>query len=148
MNEEQNLDFYQQLRNRIKDWERKEDADHTWAEYILLAPDLFHLLCKLALDKDVPSMEKAKLAGAIAYFISPIDIIPEAILGPVGYVDDIALAAYVLNSIITGTSEEIVTRHWAGDQDLLTVLKDILNVADQMVGSGLWKKLKRFVESK
>ncbi|MBN2416815.1 DUF1232 domain-containing protein, partial [bacterium] len=133
MNDEQTLDFYQQLRSRIKDWERKEGADHTWAEYILLAPDLFHLLCKLALDKEVPSMEKAKLAAAIAYFVSPIDIIPEAILGPIGYVDDIALAAYVLNSIITASGEEIVTRHWAGEKDLLAVLKDILDVADRMV---------------
>ena len=148
MDDQQNLDFYQQLRGRIKEWETKEGTDHTWAEYILLAPDLFHLLCKLALDKEVEPMEKAKLAAAIAYFVSPIDIIPEALLGPVGYVDDIALAAYVLNSIITNSSEETVLRHWAGEQDLLTVLKDILDVADRMVGSGLWKKLKKFIESK
>ena len=148
MSEQQNRDFYQQLRCRIKEWEIKEGANHTWAEYILLAPDLFHLLCKLALDRDVPSMDKAKLAAAIVYFVSPIDIIPEALVGPVGYADDIALAAYVLNGIITGTNEEIVLRHWAGEQDLLTVLRDILKVADDMVGSGLWRKLKKFIESK
>lgn len=148
MNEQQNLDFYQQLRNRIKAWEIKEGANHTWAEYILLAPDLFHLLCKLAMDKEVPSKEKAKLAAAIAYFVSPIDIIPEALVGPVGYVDDIAFAAYVLNSIIKSSNEEIVLKHWAGEKDLLIVLRDILQVADEMVGSGLWRRLKKFIESK
>ena len=53
MDKQQNLDFYQTLRRKIKDWETKEGANHKWAEYILLAPDFFHLLCKLAIDKEV-----------------------------------------------------------------------------------------------
>ena len=76
MGKKQRLDFYQLLRRKIKDWETKGGENYKWAEYILLAPDLFHLLCKLAVDKDVPKKEKAKLAGVIAYFISPIDVIP------------------------------------------------------------------------
>ena len=103
MDKQEELDFYQTLRRKIQEWETKEGANHKWAEYILLAPDLFHLLCKLAIDKEVPTKDKAMLAGALAYFVSPIDLIPEAILGPAGYVDDIALAAFVLNSIITNS---------------------------------------------
>jgi len=141
-------DFYQTLRVKIKEWEKKKGANHKWAEYILLAPDFFHLLCKLAIDKNVPTKEKAKLAGAIAYFVSPVDIIPEAIVGPIGYVDDIALAAYVLNSIIESTDEESVLKHWAGEENLLEVIKKILKVADEMVGIGLWKKIKKVAESK
>ncbi|MFC1550906.1 YkvA family protein, partial [Candidatus Neomarinimicrobiota bacterium] len=94
---------------------------------------------------EVPVKEKAKLAAAIAYFVSPIDLIPEAIIGPIGYVDDIALAAYVLRSIINDTNPEVVQKHWAGDTDVLKVIQNILEVADQMVGSGLWKKLKGLV---
>ena len=137
------IDFYQTLRVKIKEWEKKKGANHKWAEYILLAPDLFHLLCKLAVDKNVPTKEKAKLAGAIAYFVSPVDIIPEAIVGPIGYVDDIALAAYVLNSIIENTDEELVSKHWAGEKNLLEVIKKILKVADEMVGTRLWKKIRK-----
>ncbi|MHB8132021.1 MAG: YkvA family protein, partial [Mobilitalea sp.] len=98
--------------------------------------------CKLSIDRDVNVTDKAKLAGAIAYFVSPVDIIPEALLGPVGYVDDVALAAYVLNSIINNTDPEVIKRNWAGEQDILVVVQSILRVADEMVGSGLWKKLK------
>jgi len=148
MDKQQNLDFYQTLRRKIKDWETKEGANHKWAEYILLAPDIFHLLCKLAIDKEVPTKEKAMLAGAIAYFISPIDIIPEGIIGPAGYVDDIALAAFVLNSIITSCDKEIVLKHWAGEEDLLDLIERILTVADEMVDSGIWRKAKGLLGSK
>jgi uncharacterized membrane protein YkvA (DUF1232 family) len=134
-------DFYQQLRKRLRAWMQKGGSKHKYSEYLLFAPDLFHLLCKLSVERRVPVAEKAKLAAAIAYFISPIDLIPEAIVGPAGYVDDIALAAYVLNSIVNTTDPEVVRSHWAGDGDVLDLIQQILQVADDMVGSGLWKKL-------
>jgi uncharacterized membrane protein YkvA (DUF1232 family) len=143
----QDGDFYQDLRKRFRDWAGTEEGkSNKFTEILMFAPDLFHLLCKLAIDPDVPVKEKAKLAAAIAYFVSPIDLIPEAILGPVGYVDDIALAAYVLNNIINKTGEEVVTRHWAGEADVLVVIQRIIAVADEMVGSGLWRKLKGLVD--
>ncbi len=123
-----------------------EGARHKWADYLMLAPDFFHLLCKLSIEKEVPPKEKAKLAAVIAYFILPIDLMPEALTGPIGYLDDVALAAYVLNSIINKTDPEIVTRHWAGEADVLNVIQEILRVADDMVGGGLWKKIKGMVD--
>jgi uncharacterized membrane protein YkvA (DUF1232 family) len=139
-------DFYQKLRIQIKNWvEKKSNKEHKWAEYILLAPDLFHLLCKLMLEDDIPSAKKVKLAGVIVYFILPIDLLPEALFGPVGYLDDIALTAYVLNDIINDVNPEIVTRNWAGEREILNLIKTILVNSDKMVGSGLWRKiLKRF----
>ena len=142
MNEE-NRDFYKNLRSRMKVWiESKEGMNHRWAEYLMFAPDLFHLLYRLSLDKDVPVKEKAKLAGAIAYFLSPVDLISEALTGPVGYVDDIAIAAYVINSVVNNSNPDVVKKHWAGEKDVLEVIQAILRAADKMVGKRLWKKLK------
>lgn len=140
-------DFYQNLRNRIKDWQKtKEGSSHKWADYLMAAPDLLHLLCKLSFDKDVPVKERAKLATAIAYFISPFDLFPEALVGVIGYTDDIVLSAYVLNSIINKSSVEIVEKHWAGDVNVLHLIQEILRVADEMIGSGLFKRLKKAVD--
>lgn len=36
----------------------------------------------------------------IAYIASPIDLIPEGLLGPLGFADDAALVAYLLKRII------------------------------------------------
>ncbi len=136
-------DFYQNLRNKMKDWLGTEEGkDYKWAEYIMFAPDLFHLLIKMSFDKEVPTAEKAKLAAAIAYFVSPVDLIPEALLGPIGFADDIAVAAWVLNSIVNDTDPEIVRKHWAGDGEVLEIIRKIIKAADAMVGSGLWAKIK------
>ncbi|MFA8451812.1 MAG: YkvA family protein [Bacteroidales bacterium] len=140
-----NLDFYQSLRKQFKEWlETKAGKNHKYAEYLMFAPDLFHLLCKLTMEKEVSVADKAKLGAAIAYFVSPIDLIPEGIVGPVGYADDIALAAIVLNGIVNNTAPEVVQKHWAGDGDVLEVIKEILKVADEMLGTGLWEKVKNF----
>ncbi len=140
------LDFYQQLRNRFKKWiETDEGKNYKFAEYLLAAPDLFHLMCKLSLDKSVDVKHKAMLAGAVAYFVSPIDLIPEAIVGPLGYVDDIGLAAFVLRKIIEENPQPVV-EHWAGDGDILLLVQKILDIADQMVGKGLWNKVKKVLE--
>jgi len=138
------LDFYQGLRIRINEFaESKEGLACEWTNYLLAAPDLFHLLCKLVGDKDVSISSKALLGMAIAYFISPADLIPEAILGPIGFVDDIAVAAFVLNKIINKGNPEIVVKHWAGEQDVLVLIQKIIAVADDMIGGGLWEKIKK-----
>ena len=143
---EKELDFYGKLRIRIVNWlDTETGRKNKWAEYLLLVPDFFYLLVKLATDEDVPSNEKAKLILAIAYFISPIDLLPEAFLGPLGYLDDLALSAYVLNGIINKVSPEIVEKHWVGDGDVLLLIKGVLAKADEMIGSGLWRKIKKVV---
>ena len=34
------------------------------------------------------------------YILSPIDLLPEAFLGPLGYLDDIGLLAYLVKQLI------------------------------------------------
>jgi uncharacterized membrane protein YkvA (DUF1232 family) len=145
--EENNMDFYHSLRNRIVQWANtKEGQNSKWAEYILIVPDLFYLLCKLTLDPEVPIKSKAKLGIAIAYFVSPVDIIPEAILGPLGFTDDVVISAMVLNTIINETDPEIILKHWAGEEDILLLVKRIIEVADQMIGKGVLSKIKMFLK--
>ena len=133
-------DYYIRLRRKIAGYLQRSDSEY--ADYLLLAPDLFHLLVKLSIDSRVPASKKAKFLAVIAYFISPLDLLPEFLLGPLGYLDDIALTAYVLNDYINETDAQIVRELWAGDQDILTSIKNILVSADKMIGSGLWKKLR------
>jgi uncharacterized membrane protein YkvA (DUF1232 family) len=145
---ENHMDFYRQLRNKINSWlQGNEGKNHKWAEYLMLVPDMFHLLCKLVMDPDVSPAEKAKLGAVIVYFVSPIDFIPEGFTGPLGFLDDLALTAYALNSIINNTDPEIVKKHWAGQDDILVVIKNIVATADQMVGSGVWAKLKALLKN-
>ncbi len=143
MVEDQNYDFYQSIRNKIHSWMQTEEGkDNRWADYILAVPDVFHLLVKLTLDPDVPDSYKAKLGLGLAYFISPIDLIPEALLGPLGFADDLVVAAYILNNMLNETDPELVKKHWAGDQDVLRLVQQIVDSADEMIGSKVIDKIK------
>jgi uncharacterized membrane protein YkvA (DUF1232 family) len=142
--DKKHLDFYQKIRKDVKRWVNENlDKENKWVDYILAAPDLFHLLCKLTADSEIPSNKKIKLVAGIAYFISPIDLLPEAFLGPIGYLDDIAVAAFILNDLLNEVDPQIVRKHWAGEQDVLDLIKTILANADKMIGSKMWKKIRK-----
>jgi uncharacterized membrane protein YkvA (DUF1232 family) len=137
-------DFYRRLRRRVSAWARSDDGrTHRWADVVCLAPDLVHLMIRLMLDDRVPRSAKSRLLAALLYFMSPLDALPEALLGPVGYLDDIALAAFVLNGLLNQLDPSILRENWAGDDDVLDVIRRIVGRADQMIGSGLWQSLRR-----
>jgi uncharacterized membrane protein YkvA (DUF1232 family) len=142
MNEVQK-DFYKKLRGEVTEWIHKGGREHKWADYILLAPDLFHLLIKLSIDKQVPVDKRVRLAAVIGYFILPLDLLPEILLGPIGYLDDIAISAYVINELLNSIDPAIVMKHWAGDRDLLNSIRTIIANANQFLGKGLLSKLKK-----
>jgi uncharacterized membrane protein YkvA (DUF1232 family) len=135
-------DYYKKIRTQIHAWVEGKGATHKYAEYVLLAPDLVHLLVCLTLDDRVDTASKARLGAALAYFISPIDLMPEALLGPVGYMDDVAVACLALNSVLNKPgNREAAREHWQGDQDLLVVIQKVLAIASEMLGTRIWKSV-------
>lgn len=134
-------DFYKKLRKQIDDYLTSKNFEH--ADLLLLVPDFFHLLYKLMRDPRVPADKKLKFAAVLAYFLTPFDLLPEAVLGPIGYMDDLALAAYVLNDFINQGDIDLVYEHWAGRSDVLASIQNILTVADYYLGKGLWNRIKK-----
>lgn len=141
--DEKQTDFYQKLRIKISDFLEKNNF--RYGDILMLAPDFFHLLVKLSLDPRVDNMYKVKLAFAITYFFSPIDLMPELIFGPFGYMDDIALTAYVLYDFINNNNSEILYEHWAGTPDILVSIQNVLTMANKFLGEGLWNRIKKKV---
>ena len=136
------VEYYNKLRKTVKVWAGGEGSTTSrYAEYILAAPDLFMLTVGLSRDERVSSKLRTKLAGAVAYFINPFDLMPEAILGPPGLVDDVALSAYVLYELMENTDPTVIREHWQGDADILELIRQTLTVADTMVGGPIWRRL-------
>lgn len=140
-------DFIENLRTIIQNWSKTPvGKSNRWLKYIVHTPDLAHLLVKLSAEPELPANQKSKLAAAIAYFISPMDLIPETYWGALGYVDDITLAALVLKDILTQVEPQIIMRHWSGTVDLLPLIDEILGVAAEMVGSEYYLKLQALIK--
>ena len=56
------------------------------------------LLVSIMKSKDVPLSDKAIIVGALGYFISPLDLIPDLMIGT-GYIDDAGMLYYALTTI-------------------------------------------------
>ena len=137
-------DFYKSLRIKINKWVKSDEGNtHKYVEYILVTPDFFYVLWQLMLDERIPYEFKMKVGLVVAYFISPIDLIPEAVVGPIGYLDDVALSAGLLNKMMED-SGDIVEEHWkeVSDINLLKLIKSILKIVDNLIGKGMWDRLR------
>lgn len=142
---DEKYNYYYKLREKIKNGTHKISKSDDLPEYLLLAPDLFYLLIELLRDPDVPKSKKIKLGVVIAYFITPFDFLPEALLGLIAYVDDVALTAYMLNDFFNEMNKDLITKHWPGEDKLLNVIQSILNDTDKFINKNVVNRLKKLI---
>lgn len=88
---------------------------------IYLIPNFLKLLFRLFKDSRVPTAEKVFLIGAIAYVISPIDLIPD-VIPFIGEVDDLYLVALTILRLINRTPVDVVREHWDGGGDIARIV--------------------------
>lgn len=80
---------------------------------LLALPRLGRMLVSLAADRDVPTAAKVVMAALAVYLVSPVDIIPDFIPW-VGYLDDLVLAAVVVDGVLNFIDRPLVLRYWPG----------------------------------
>lgn len=139
------LSFYDGLRPRlVKAVERRGGRlGATAVKALLLVPDVFILLVRILLDPEVPGSARALVGGALAYFVLPLDLMPEAVVGGAGYVEDLVLAVAVLAHTFTGDLEPFARKHWSGPEDLRVVIGDITSAAQGLLGANLYGRVQR-----
>ena len=72
-----------------------------WARVSAL-PRLVRATAKGAYQ-DTPASQLALMVGALAYLITPVDLMPEALLGPFGLLDDAFVLAWLAGSVVQAT---------------------------------------------
>jgi uncharacterized membrane protein YkvA (DUF1232 family) len=117
----------------------KEERSDRLREYALLAPRLVKLVYRLLKDERVPTRSKALLVVVAGYLVSPIDFIPDMIPG-VGQFDDLLVAALALDQILNRVPEHVVTEHWDGDEDVLRVIREILDLSTGFMPARIRKR--------
>jgi uncharacterized membrane protein YkvA (DUF1232 family) len=81
-------------------------------------PDVIRVIGRLVGDPVLPRGVKIALAAALAYLMSPIDLIPDFV--PVlGYLDDVLLAAVVVDGLLNYVDRKLILRYWPGSPESL-----------------------------
>ncbi len=139
--------FYDRVRASIHEFtERRGRGVGKTTEYLMLVPDVFMLLWRVTTDSRVAGKEKVLLGTAVAYFLLPFDLVPEAIVGPIGYLDDLVFAVYVLNKILSSTDPAVLREHWSGSGDVLETIQRVLGAADSLVETKVSGRLKKMLK--
>lgn len=110
----------------------RKEAKGFLRSMIMLIPNFLLLLGRLFKDSRVPLAEKAILVGAIAYVISPLDLIPD-VIPVIGQVDDLYLVALVVLRLLARTDDAVLQEHWEGRGDLASTVNKIARAAQYVL---------------
>lgn len=131
-------------KNKLKRAEKRELRGRM-GSFLMFLPNMVRLLGRLLKDTRVPTAEKALFVGAIVYFISPIDLIPD-IFPFIGQVDDIYVIALTLLRLVNRTDERIVRQHWSGGGDIVSLADSIAGIAPMLLPKRVARVLSSRVE--
>jgi uncharacterized membrane protein YkvA (DUF1232 family) len=92
-------------------------------DVILALPDLTVLLLRLLRDRRVPLRAKAIALLGIGYVLSPLDLLPVFVFGPIGWIDDALVVTAALSRLLNDVHPDIVRSHWPGKGDALEVIQ-------------------------
>lgn len=116
-----------------------------YSDYLFIVPDMAALIYRLLKDKRVSMKTKLIISASAAYIAFPTDIIPDRIPF-IGSVDEIAVAIFALERIISDVPTLIILENWAGKNDIVFVIKNVIEYAVNFTGAKNVEKIYNFVE--
>lgn len=115
--------LYDRLRERIVT--PTADAGSGVLDLLLVLPDLTILLLRLLRDRRVPVLHKGVAIAGVAYVLSPIDLVPSLLFGPIGLLDDLFIVAACLSRLLNHVHPDVVREHWSGQGDALETIQNV-----------------------
>jgi uncharacterized membrane protein YkvA (DUF1232 family) len=136
LEKDRNARAYDSLKTRLLGWAREIMGGHLqkFAEFLLLVPDTLVLVGRVILDRRVPRDLRIKLGIVLTYITSPIDLLPEALIGPLGLLDDLVLIIYALEKTLAEVDRDILEEHWSGRPEQLDTLRELAGLVKGMLG--------------
>jgi len=111
-------------------------------EAVMLLPNIVKLLSRLLRDRRVPMRRKALIGAVLAYVISPVDLIPDFVVG-IGRLDDLVLVSLAVDHLMSGAEENIVRMHWDGSEDGLDLVRSVFAWGAAVIPEGIRNLLLR-----
>ena len=127
------MDKYQAYHEIIKNY--LESYHGNYNKIIDYSPVLLKLLTDILNEKVLSSEHRLKICAALGYFVAPLDVIPESIHGPDGFIDDLFVCCYVLKEITDEFGFGFVDSLWKSDEEFVIVLQKCYNESESILGN-------------
>jgi uncharacterized membrane protein YkvA (DUF1232 family) len=131
--------LYDRLRSQVVEEEAGDSSG--LRDMLLLLPDLAVLLFRLLRDDRVPISSKALALAGAAYLLSPIDLMPALLLGPIGLIDDLIVIGAVLSRMLNRVHPDVVRSHWPGQGDALDAIQRVTAWSEHAFGDRIQRLL-------
>lgn len=135
--------LYDRIRARIT--APNPGAASGFRDLILLLPDLTVLMARLLRDSRVPLSAKAVALVGVGYVLSPVDLLPEVLLGPIGLADDLLVVGATCSRLLNHVHPDVVRSHWSGQGDVLDAVRRISAWAEAQF-TERWRVLWRWLQ--
>ncbi len=119
--------FYEDLVREFKGY------NGHYKEILKYCPDFFMLLCEILKDKNADWHTRLLVNSALAYFVVPEDIISEKELGPIGYIDDVFICAYVLKEIKDKEDSTLLEKNWHRKTNILELVDEVYTKTKKII---------------
>lgn len=123
--------LYDRLRRAVV--EPRPGAPTGARDLLLLLPDLAVLLLRLLRDERVALGDKAVVLAGLGYLLSPVDLLPEILFGPFGWLDDLVVLAAALSRVLNHVHPDVVRSHWSGQGDALDAIHRLTSWSERQV---------------
>lgn len=123
--------YYDRIRSKVRTPAPGTRSD--LRDLLLAFPDLVMLLFRLMRDDRVPIGHRAIALLGLGYVISPIDILPTFLFGPLGMLDDLIVVAATLSRLVNYVHPDVVRSHWSGQGDVLDVIRRVAEWSERNV---------------
>jgi uncharacterized membrane protein YkvA (DUF1232 family) len=137
--------LYDRLRNKIA---AKGRGRSDLRDALLFLPDFTVLIGRLLRDARVPASEKLVAVAGLAYLLSPIDLVPSFLLGPIGLVDDLLIAAATLSRLVNHVHPDVVRSQWSGQGDVLVAIQRVSEWGERFFRDQLRGVLRRLFKTR
>jgi uncharacterized membrane protein YkvA (DUF1232 family) len=122
--------LYDRMRSRVV--RRSARRRSGFRDMLLLLPDLTVLLSRLMRDERVPLTGKIVAMFGVGYVLSPIDLLPSLLLGPIGLVDDLIVVTAALSRVLNHVHPDVVRAHWSGQGDALEAIQGVTQWSESL----------------
>lgn len=105
-----------------------------WFDVVKWAPIFAATLMVLSHDPRLQHRHRTWVNAAIAYFVTPDDVVSEEKHGAYGYLDDIFVSAYVSDRIAREVGWEVIEQAWKGELPARDVARAVLEREQELLG--------------
>lgn len=121
-------DFTQTVKENVGEYRGLFSSAVKWA------PIFAATLMVLSQDPRLQPRHRNWVRAAIAYFVTPDDVMSEQEHGPYGYLDDNLVSAYVLERIAREVGWNVIEEAWSGELAAREVAQETLGREQELLG--------------